>query len=400
MGYRNQYIGNEVDWNDKIAALEYIRTKFNERDYELLSTEYKNSTQKLQYRCRKHPDTIQEITYTGFRSGRGCRLCAKNYPVKTIEDANRVLQQYGRQAECIEYAGNCHKSSSFRCKLDGTIWHAPLSNIKLGKTGCPMCSKVLRVATLDAANRRLADAGKEIVCTDYCGNLRGKSHFKCLVDGYEWDAQLVNLLQKNRGCPSCHKLARISTINEVNMRLKEMNASIECVDYIGTVAKKSCFKCLICGHKWKSSFNNIQSGNGCPVCSSSRGEKRVRQYLDSRHISYIAQYRDSRCKDLLCLPMDFYLPAQNTVIEYQGEQHYSPIDFAGRGEEWAMEHFCLVQRHDTIRRNFCMDNHYNLIEIPYWEYQNLESFLDARLAVDFKKGGGCGGSEKPFNSVL
>ena len=42
-----------------------------------------------------------------------------------------------------------------------------------------------------------------------------------------------------------------------------------------------------------------------------------------------SQKRFKDCKDKRQLPFDFYLPSYNVCIEYQGEQHYRPIDHFG-----------------------------------------------------------------------
>ena len=54
-------------------------------------------------------------------------------------------------------------------------------------------------------------------------------------------------------------------------------------------------------------------------------------------------------------------------IEYDGEQHFKPIDFSGKGEEWAFNKFSITQAHDNI-------NNIRLLRIPY--FKNIESELE------------------------
>lgn len=71
--------------------------------------------------------------------------------------------------------------------------------------------------------------------------------------------------------------------------------------------------------------------------------------------------------------LDLYIPSLRTAIEYQGIQHYLPIDFFG-GEE------ALVQRQelDQIKKQLCAENDVRLIE---WQYdkepsaQNIKELL-------------------------
>ena len=60
--------------------------------------------------------------------------------------------------------------------------------------------------------------------------------------------------------------------------------------------------------------------------------------------------------------LDLYIPSLKTAIEYQGIQHYYPIEFFG-GEE------ALAQRQelDRQKRKLCGENNVRLIEWPYSE---------------------------------
>ena len=58
--------------------------------------------------------------------------------------------------------------------------------------------------------------------------------------------------------------------------------------------------------------------------------------------------------------LDIYIPSLRTAIEYQGVQHYQPVEFFG-GEE------ALAQRRelDRQKRQLCRENQVRLIEWPY-----------------------------------
>ena len=58
--------------------------------------------------------------------------------------------------------------------------------------------------------------------------------------------------------------------------------------------------------------------------------------------------------------LDLFIPSLQTAIEYQGIQHYRPVDFFG-GED------ALQQRKelDRVKRQLCEENHVRLIEWPY-----------------------------------
>ena len=78
--------------------------------------------------------------------------------------------------------------------------------------------------------------------------------------------------------------------------------------------------------------------------------------------------------DIKILYFDFYLPKFNTCIEYDGEQHFKPVDFAGKGEKWAEQQFAQIQIRDNIKNVYCIDNSIQLLRIKYTE--NIETVLD------------------------
>lgn len=72
---------------------------------------------------------------------------------------------------------------------------------------------------------------------------------------------------------------------------------------------------------------------------------------------------------------DFYLPDYNTLIEYDGEQHYMPVNFGNWNDEELQKHFKITQEHDAIKNEYCEQHNINLLRIPYWEKQNIETII-------------------------
>lgn len=76
---------------------------------------------------------------------------------------------------------------------------------------------------------------------------------------------------------------------------------------------------------------------------------------------------------------DFYLPLYNLVIEFDGEDHYMPIDRAGKGKEWAEEHFEITKHRDSLKNDYCKNNNINLLRIPYWEKENCKTLIKNKI---------------------
>ncbi len=102
------------------------------------------------------------------------------------------------------------------------------------------------------------------------------------------------------------------------------------------------------------------SGHGCPKCNTSKGEKLVEDWLIEHEISHVREYRFQGCKNTNTLPYDFYLPNENILIEYDGEQHFRAIDYWG-GEE----RFKKQQESDEIKTKYAIDNNIPLLRIKY-----------------------------------
>ena len=142
--------------------------------------------------------------------------------------------------------------------------------------------------------------------------------------------------------------------------------------------RKSKIKVICPKHgEWEVSISNhLYRHSGCPSCKNSRGEEAVAEYLKKKGIEYIPQYKISNVS-LLCLNknilVDFYLPKYNTIIEFNGIQHYKDIQFFNERtfeqQQW---------RDDSVRR-YCDIHGIKLIEIPYTEIDNIETILKRRL---------------------
>ena len=68
---------------------------------------------------------------------------------------------------------------------------------------------------------------------------------------------------------------------------------------------------------------------------------------------------------------DFYLPDYNTIIEYDGIQHF----IQGSGVFDNKEKFARTQEHDSIKNQYCKDKNIALLRIPYWDKNNIKQIV-------------------------
>lgn len=83
---------------------------------------------------------------------------------------------------------------------------------------------------------------------------------------------------------------------------------------------------------------------------------------------------------------DFYLPQYNLFIEYDGEQHYKPVRHYNQSDEEIKSSFKKTQEHDRIKNLYCEENNINLLRIPYWEKENIETIINSYLQRLSEKG--------------
>ena len=121
---------------------------------------------------------------------------------------------------------------------------------------------------------------------------------------------------------------------------------------------------------------NFTKGRRCGNCRESYGERIISKWLDNKNIKYI---REKTFPNLLgvgndYLRYDFYLPEYNLLIEYQGEQHEQAYDFFG-GEEKLKQQ----QEHDRRKKEYAELHNIKLLEILYWDYNNIEEILNKNI---------------------
>lgn len=115
-----------------------------------------------------------------------------------------------------------------------------------------------------------------------------------------------------------------------------------------------------CGNPYPVTTHNFRRGKRCPYCKESKGEKLVSDVLESFNIPFITQVKFEDLKLQRQLSYDFFLKDSNILIEYQGEQHYKPVELFG-GER----QFKIQVKRDALKRKYASDNGITLLEIPY-----------------------------------
>lgn len=264
-----------------------------------------------------------------------------------------------------------------KCKICGHIWYPKAGEIK----GCPECDKLNRSNKLRKTHeqfiKELENINPYIEVLDKYINNNTKIECRCKKDGYIWKTRPRQLLSGN-GCPKCWEIRNYTIQTKNNEQfieeMKVVNHNVIILsEYKNSYTHVECM-CKIDNHKWKATPTHLLRGRGCPKCDESKGEKNICKILDEYNIKYYKEYTYNDCKFYNVLPFDFYLPDYNTLIEYDGKQHFEIIDYFG-----GYDRFVTQIIRDTIKNIYCKNNNIKLIRTPYWDYNKIEEILIEKL---------------------
>ena len=209
---------------------------------------------------------------------------------------------------------------------------------------------------------------KNIELIDNYINIREKILHKCKICLLEFKSSPKSVLNSKNGCPSCS--GKIFSIDKYKSILPK-NLKLISNEYIGCNVKHKHF-CIDCNNYFETKPNYIiHMGTNCPICCKSKGERQIIDFLDSINIDYKREYIVGI--NGIKLRFDFYIPEMRLFIEYDGIQHYKPIDLFG-----GLEYYEKLKINDKLKDNWCNGNNLNLLRIPY-NVINIKKYLNCKI---------------------
>lgn len=245
------------------------------------------------------------------------------------------------------------------------------------------CGTIKKVIPTDLLNGRVKSCGcykKNSVIKDYTGKKYGKLSINSVV---YVDDKGEAMCDCTCDCGTEHYKVRLSALKTGNttscgcvhcapFKGKRFGKLLVIEDIVSENHKNGIAyneaKCLCdCGNVIIRKRSLLYSGNvkSCGCLSTeirSLGEIQIQEYLNDSGLNYKTQYSFKDCIGVgkRVLRFDFYIPDKNLLIEYDGKQHYEPVEFFG-----GMESFEIQKKNDAIKTSYAKNNNIKLLRLPY-----------------------------------
>jgi len=356
--------------------------------YDYSNTNYVGAREKLNVGCPIHGEF--PVMASNHLRGRGCPVCAnlargKFHRSNKDEFVKKAKEIFGDEYDysLVDYETN-FKPVNIICSKHGPFPKSPQNHLK--GQGCPICKEEsnYRGSSQRLSKDEFLKRAKEVhgdkydyTQVDYKNN-SDPITIICPEHGPFPQQPWVHL--SGSGCPKC--VGRNKTTSEYIEQVKKIFGNK--YDYSKVQYKDAKTRIDIICPKHGDFFptaNQHLNGVGCPVCNESKGERLIDNILTKHNVERVRQKRFLDCtnkptkgKQCVTLPFDFYLPNLNTIIEFDGQQHFKPV--------WGEDNFKKLQRLDKIRNQYCKKNGIKLIRIPYtMKTEEIEPYILKELEI-------------------
>lgn len=243
-----------------------------------------------------------------------------------------------------------------------------------GRYGCPHCYKARnRTSTPDFIKKSIAIHGDRYIY-DKVNYVNGRTHVEitCKIHGIFRQYPDVHL--SGSGCRECFSDEFRMTTNEFVAKAKEVhgdNYDYSRTQYISSKVKLT-ITCYKHGEFTMTPNAHLACRQGCPRCKESKGETRIRKFLQSSGIEFIQEYKIPGS----LFRYDFMINDSKTLIEFQGQQHFKPVERFG-----GVDAYRETRRRDALKQRLALENGFVLLRPSFkmLKENRLEKYLTRHL---------------------
>jgi very-short-patch-repair endonuclease len=354
------------------------------RRFILKNVVYRDSRTKVRVGCRKHGDFL--ILPTNVLKGQGCKHCGKKKlslrrMLPAEEFVRRARELHGKKYDYSKALYKGGRSPVYViCRRHGGWWQR--AETHLNGAGCKACTKEAQLKQLTFSHSEFLRRARKKHGSKYSyvgryKNSTSKVAIECPTHGVF--RQLASSHMLGRGCRKCAFAAAGLRIKSSHKQFIAKARAVHGRKYSFPEkyrAARHPIKVRCRDHGiFKTTPNNLLRNHGCPICSESHGERLVATAFKKWGIVFRRQFSFKDCRDKKPLRFDFWLPRQKALVEFDGKQHFEPVERFG-GDS----HFKIVRRRDQIKKAYARKNGIRLIRIRY-SVKSVEAFLVQKLGL-------------------
>jgi hypothetical protein len=372
-----------TNWN-----YDTVKVFIEDNGCKLLSDTYTKMNNKIMIECKCGNEFSTTFNRFVFRNKRQCNTCS-NVVSWNIDSVAAFIENNSECKLVSTVFENIDAKIIIKCKCGNNFETTFYKFQKRDKRQCNECSGV-KTYTLDEAKYIIEHTYSNLVGVRYTVISDEFKNYNTPItfideNNYKYKTSLanINICIKIKSTTNIFSAYNPYTIDNINNYLMINNIPYT---LLSNSYKKNHehlkWKCDK-GHTFIMQWANFQSRKRCPFCNISKGETRINDFLSLHKIGFDHPKEYDGLIGLHGgnLSYDFYIPRYNLLIEYQGEQHERPVDFAGKGQKWAKAQLKKQQEHDRRKRNYAQNNNIKLLEIWYYDYDNIEQILTQELQL-------------------
>lgn len=286
----------------------------------------------------------------------------KHYTTESWVKLAKERWNYDYDYSKVEYKGSKEKVCIICNALDedgnvhGEFWQEANSHLYHGKR-CPKCQGCSKKTTEQFIKDAKKVHGDKYDYSKFIYN--GNKHpgiIICPIHGEFLQAPVHHICQKSE-CPKCNRSFKTTEqfIEEAN------NVHFNKYDYSKTEYVHSHkLVTIICPKhgEFQQTPNSHLSGKGCPRCIL-KSQTMIFETLklDFPELTFIWEYKSEWLGNQR---IDIFVPEYKIAIEYNGAQHYKPVDIFGGKDQLVIQ----VEQ-DYLKMEKCKQNNVELLIIRY-----------------------------------
>lgn len=377
-------------------------------EYEYISG-YKSMSQKITIKHITCGHIFNPIATSFINTGTRCKIC--NHAKRTSEEYKNIVEEITNKEYSIssEYNGKDEDISFIHNKCGRTYISKP-RNFSVGNR-CPYCSNRSYPYTVEELQEIADYIYKDVKIIKYNATAR-IVEYKCTICNDIGRSNIINfkkgldLVLRKTCCDKEIKARNISNNKLIKLlktqltkKIKEENFSNKMNELIKEVKNihgsevtiiecestnkeyPLIAKCNNCNELFITKFRYLLRGHSCPECNISKGERKIKNYLEKNNIDFIREYSFDDLKVVNKLRFDFAIFKNNDLfclIEYDGEQHFNINTTFGSSKDKNIE-FNKTTFRDSKKNEYCKKNNINLLRISYKDFKIIDQILDELL---------------------